>query len=345
LRRQTAIDSGGFFSFPFDLGTQMKKPTILVLAEPDDPPLPMLGALREEGNFVIGDSAQGLEAACADAEAILNWSGSLSLIREVFLKCPNLRWVHSRSVGLERTLFPELVSSNVTLTNGSGVFSPSLGEFALAAILYFAKDFRRMIRNQMAGVWGVFDTTLVAGQTVGIVGYGDIGRAIAERVRGVGMKVLAVKRHVSATDKPDPLVDEVYSSERRKEMIPRCDYIAVAAPLNEETRGLIGEREIAAMRPTAVVINVGRGPIIDENALIKALTENKIKGAALDVFVQEPLPAGHPFYNLENVLLCPHCADHTPDWLDNAMRFFIEQFGRFQRSEPLLNIVDKKLGY
>jgi phosphoglycerate dehydrogenase-like enzyme len=230
------------------------------------------------------------------------------------------------------------------MTNGSGVFSPSLGEFALAAILYFAKDFRRMIRNQMAGVWEQFDVLPIAGQTVGIVGYGDIGRAVATRVRALGMNVLAVKRHVSQKN-PDPLVEQVYSPDHLIEMLPRCDYLVVAAPLNAETRGLIGKAEFAAMKPSAVIVNVGRGPVIDEPAMIKALSEHKIKGAALDVFAEEPLPQGHPFYNMENVLLCPHCADHTPDWLDNAMRFFIAQFERFRRGEPLLNVVDKKLGY
>jgi len=343
LKRQTA--RGGWIFISCLTGKQMKRTSILVLAHPDEPQIPMLEAIQETADLVIGNSTEAFEQAASDAEVIFNWSGSLALFREVFSKCHNLQWVHSRSVGLERTLFQELIASEVVLTNGSGVFSPSLGEFSLAAILYFAKDFRRMIRNQLAGVWEAFDVMPIAGQTVGIVGYGDIGRAIAQRARGAGMKVLAVKRQVSATDKIDPLVDEIFTTDRRIEMIPRCDYIAVAAPLIRETRGLIGAAELAAMKNTAVVINVGRGPIIDESSLIKALTEKRIKGAALDVFDEEPLPASHPFYKLENVLLCPHCADHTPDWLDNAMRFFIAQFERFQRGEPLWNIVDKKLGY
>jgi phosphoglycerate dehydrogenase-like enzyme len=128
-------------------------------------------------------------------------------------------------------------------------------------------------------------------------------------------------------------------------MLPRCDYVVVAAPLTSETRGMIGEAEFAAMKPCAVVINVGRGPVINEEAMVRALSSGRIKGAALDVFDHEPLPAGHPFYKLENVLLSPHCADHTLDWLDNAMKFFIEQYQRFQAGEPLRNIVDKKLGY
>jgi phosphoglycerate dehydrogenase-like enzyme len=256
-----------------------------------------------------------------------------------------VRWIHSRSAGLERTLFPELIASDVVMTNGSGVFSPSLGEFALAAILYFAKDFRRMIRNQMAGVWEPFDVLPISGKTVGIVGYGDIGRAVAARVRPLGMDVVAIKRHVSTHASSDPLVNEIYAPEERIAVLARCDYFVVAAPLNAETRGLIGAAEFAVMKHDAVIINVGRGPVIEESAMIKALSEHTIKGAALDVFDEEPLPKGHPFYEMENVLLCPHCADHTPDWLDNAMRFFVDQFNRFRKGEALLNVVNKKLGY
>jgi phosphoglycerate dehydrogenase-like enzyme len=253
--------------------------------------------------------------------------------------------VHARSAGLDGLLFPELVESPVPLTNGRGVFSQSLGEFALAAILYFAKDLRRMVRSQMAGVWEPFDIVEVSGQTVGIVGYGDIGRAVAARARAMGMRVLAVKRHGPPAHNADPLADEIYGPDRRIEMIPRADYIVVAAPLTPETRGMIGEPEFAAMKPDAVVINVGRGPVIDEAAMVKALSEKRIKGAALDVFDCEPLPQGHPFYQLDNVLLSPHCADHTPDWLDQAMRFFLGQFERFRNGEPLRNVVDKKMGY
>ena len=121
--------------------------------------------------------------------------------------------------------------------------------------------------------------------------------------------------------------------------------VTVAAPLTAETKGMIGEAAFASMKPDAVVINVGRGPVIDEAAMVKALRENRIKGAALDVFDREPLPDGHPLYSLQNVLLSPHCADHTPDWMDRAMQFFLDQFERFVKGEPLMNIVDKKLGY
>jgi phosphoglycerate dehydrogenase-like enzyme len=323
----------------------MRDDTILVLGDPAEAQLALLKKSLAGVRIIVGDSAEAFAGAAAGAGVLFHWAGSVGLLSTVFGMFPNLRWVHSRSAGLDKTLFPELVASSVPLTNGSGVFSESLGEFVLCAILYFAKDLRRMIRNQQAGVWEAFDVLPVSGQTVGIIGYGDIGRAVAAKVRLLGMKVVALKRHASAPRGEDPLVEEVLGPERRIEMLSRSDYVVVTAPLTSETRGMIGQPEFSAMKPTAVMINIGRGPVIDERALVAALSEGRIRGAALDVFDHEPLPEGHPLYKLENVLLSPHCADHTPDWLDNAMEFFIAQFERFRRGEALLNVVDKKLGY
>jgi len=289
----------------------------------------------------------GEVAACAqagkDATVILLWSGTRELLREWLGICGKLRWVHSRAAGVDKLLFPELVESPVLLTNSRGVFSASLGEFVLAAILHFAKDLRRMVRNQTAAVWEPFDVQEIGGQTVGILGYGDIGRAVASRVHAMSMRVLATKRHVPGS--ADPLVERFYRPEERREMIALCDYIVATAPLTEETRHMISDAEFAAMKPTAVVINVGRGPVIDEAALLRALTAKRIKGAGLDVFEHEPLPAAHLLYKLENVLLSPHCADHTSDWQDQSMRFFLNQYCRFEKGEPLKNIVNKRLGY
>jgi phosphoglycerate dehydrogenase-like enzyme len=128
-------------------------------------------------------------------------------------------------------------------------------------------------------------------------------------------------------------------------MLAQSDYVVAAAPLTSETRGMIGETEFQAMKPTAVVINIGRGPVIDEAAMVRALAAKRIKGAALDVFDTEPLPPGHPYYSMENLLLSPHCADHTPDWTQQGMRFFLSQFERFSQGKPLENVVKKHLGY
>ena len=323
----------------------MNDSPILVLTAPGEREIPFLAELRQNETVVVADSAREFAKAAVDAEIILNWSGSLALLRDVFLMSRRVRWIHSRSAGLEQTLFPELIESEVILTNGSGIFSDSLGEFALAAILYFAKDLRRMIRNQMAGVWEQYDVTMVLGQTVGIVGYGSIGRAVAARARALEMNVLGLKRTVSRQPKEDSLVNHLYGFEQHLEMLARCDFLVVSLPLTDQTRGFIADAEFAVMKNNAVVINLGRGPTIDERAMIRALSEKRIRGAALDVYDQEPLPEGHPFYSMENVLLSPHCADHTPDWLDNAMRFFLTELERFRQAQPLLNIVNKNLGY
>lgn len=328
-----------------DFSRPMKKDTILILAVTNDVPLALLEPVRPDAEIVVGRSAEAFANHTAAATVLFNWSGPLDLFRAVFAMCPNLRWVHSRSVGLERSLFPELIASPVPLTNGIGAFSSSLGEFVLAAILYFAKDFRRMIRNQSRGIWEPFDVLCVSGRVVGIIGYGDIGRAVAERVRPVGMRVLALRRNPSQVRERDSLVEKVYAPEQRNELLSLSDYVVVAAPLTPETRGMLGEADFAAMKPDAVVINVGRGPVIHEPALLQALSTNRIKGAALDVFDQEPLPPGHAFYSLENVLLSPHCADNTPDWLDDAIKLFLAQFQRFRSGQPLLNQVDKRRGY
>jgi len=318
--------------------------TILVLAEPDDEPQVQLLRKRLQGvQIVAGNSAAALSDPARNATVLYNCSGRLELFREVSGLCPHLKWVHSRSVGLERTLFPELAGSHVVLTNGRGVFSAALGEFALGAILYFAKDFRRMIRNQSAEVWEQFDVERVEDKTVGVVGYGDIGRAVASRAKALGMKVLGLKRH--AMQKPDAFAQQIFPHHELLRMIALSDYLVVSAPLTAETRGMIAKTEFSTMKRTAVLINLGRGPIVDEDALVRALTEKTIRGAALDVFDEEPLPKGHPFYRLDNVLLSPHCADHTSDWLDNATLFFAEQFERYERGEKLRNVVDKSVGY
>ncbi|MGB7265204.1 MAG: D-2-hydroxyacid dehydrogenase [Terracidiphilus sp.] len=315
------------------------QPFVLVLSNVANPQLAMLADVPH----VVADSPDALAASGSNAEAILHWSGSRDLLRAAFMANPGLRWVHSRAAGLDKILFPELIESKVLLTNGTGVFSQSLGEFALAAILYFAKDFRRMLRNQEAGRWAPFEVEEIAGQTVGIVAYGDIGRAVASRVQALGMRVLALKRH--APSSPDPLVKQFYGPNELSTMLALCDYVVIAAPLTPETHHMIGDAAFAAMKPNAVVINIGRGPVIDQAALVRALSEKRIKGAGLDVFEQEPIPPGDPIYKFENVLVSPHCADHTRDWLNRAMTFFLLQYGRFCKGEPLANIVDKRLGY
>lgn len=314
------------------------QPKLLIIAKHVDSEFAIL---ENVPHVLANDPSAG--ALVRDATAILHWSGSREMLQETFVKCERLRWIHSRWAGLDSLLFPELVRSDVVLTNGKGVFSQSLGEFALAAILYFAKDVPRMRRNQAARTWAPFEVEMIAGKVLGIVGYGDIGRAVATRAHAMGMLILAAKRH--PPQEPDPLIEKYYRTTELHEMLPRCDYIVVAAPLTEETRHMISDAEFAAMKASAVVINVGRGPVIDEDAMVRALNEKRIRGAGLDVVEREPLPNDSALYGMENVLLSPHCADHIAGWTEDSMRFFLEQYARFQKNEPLLNVVNKRLGY
>ncbi len=322
----------------------MPEPTLLVLNDPLAPYLGLLEQLPDGVRIVAGGNAEVFQSSVDEAEVIFAGIGTAGLLRELWPRAGRLRWVHSLAAGIEGMLFPELVESPVVLTNGRGVFRRSLAEFALAAALFFAKDLRRMVRGQEAGKWSPFDVEELHGATMGIVGYGEIGRAVAGLAWPLGMKVLALRRRPELCA-ADPLVDEAFAPGRRLEMISRCDYLVISAALTPHTRGLIGAGEIAAMKPNAVLINVGRGPVVDESALVGALTARRIRGAALDVFDVEPLPAGHTFYSLDNVLLSPHCADHTVGWLEMAMQFFLDNFRRYLAGQPLENIVDKRQGY
>jgi phosphoglycerate dehydrogenase-like enzyme len=309
----------------------MDDSTILVLADPTDPLLGMLEALPDDVRIAAGNRLEAFAEAAPEADVILNWTGSRDLLQQVWRMAPRVRWVHSKSAGLDELLFPELADSAVPLTNARGVFSEILGEFAIAAVFYFAKGLRRMVRSQEAGIWDQFDTVEVAGQTMGVIGLGDIGKAAARRAEAMGLRVIGLGR----SDGP----------ERKRELLERSDYVVLSTPLTPQTRGMIGAAELRAMKPAAVLINVGRGPLVDEAALIAALRERRIGGAALDVFEQEPLPPGHPFYTLDNVLLSAHSADHTPDWQRRAMQLFLDNFERYRKGEALRNVVDKARGY
>ncbi len=259
----------------------MDDSTILVLADPTDPLLAMLEALPDGTRIAAGNRVEAFTDSAPTADVILNWTGSRELLRQVWQIAPHVRWIHSRSAGLDELLFPELAASPVPLTNARGVFSEILGEFAISAVLFFAKGLRRMVRSQEAGIWDQFDTVEVAGQTMGIIGWGDIGKAAARRAEAMGMHIVGLRR----ADGP----------ERKRDLLTRSDYVVLSTPLTPETRGIIGQAELRAMKPTAVLINVGRGPLVDETALAKALRERRIGGAALDVFDEEPLPPGIPF--------------------------------------------------
>ncbi|MDX2154762.1 MAG: D-2-hydroxyacid dehydrogenase [Bryobacteraceae bacterium] len=319
--------------------------TVLVLSTPTLPSLRLLEQLPEETRIIVGSTADMFMSSAREADVLVIGNGGHGAFLPVLRQTSSrLKWIHSLSAGVEALMVPEVIGSTVPLTNARGVFARSLAEWAMLGMLYFAKDVPRLLRQQSAHRWEQFDVGELHGATLGIVGYGEIGRATARLAKGFGMEVLALRRRPRLCS-DDPLVDQVVPRDRLRELAAASDYLLAAAPLTPETKGLVSADVIAAMKPTAVFLNLGRGPVVDEPALIAALRENRIRGAALDVFETEPLPPGHPLYDLPNVLLSPHSADNTATWLDDTVRFFLENFERFVKGEPLLNVVDKQKGY
>ena len=317
--------------------------TVWVLARPDDVGLRVLEPAPAGVRFATGWEPDDFDGA-PPPEALLDcWAGPRRL-DAVLARAPRLRWIHARSAGLDRVLTDALVAHPAVLTNGRGAFSGALAEFVVAALLFFAKDVPRLLDAQRRAAWEPFEMGALAGQTIGIVGFGDIGRAAAERLRPFGPRILALRQRPERS-LGDPLADEVMGAGAVVDLAGRSDAVVVAAPLTPATRRLFGREAIAAMKPTAVLVNVGRGPVVDEAALVEALEGRRIRGAALDVFETEPLPPGHPLWRLPNVLVSPHCADNVPGWVESAMRVFLRNLERFRAGEPFPHAVDKRRGY
>jgi phosphoglycerate dehydrogenase-like enzyme len=318
--------------------------TLLVLADPKVSWLKLLGNLGAEIHVVVSNDPAKVRGCAPQSDVIVNGTSNPPLLSAAIPAARRAKWIHSLWTGVDNVLCPEVLASPLPLTNGRGVFRRPLAEWTIGAILYFAYGMRRMVRQQQAGVWEAFTTEEIQGKTLGIVGYGGIGSTAAELARPFGMRIVALRRRPGLFQ-TDAKVDESFAPAQINQLMAASDYVLLAAPLTEETRGMIGAPQIAAMKSTSVLINVGRGAVVDEPALVQALETGKIRGAALDVFAVEPLPSGHPFYRLENVLLSPHTADHVQDFIHLAVECFLENLRRFQTGQPLLNLVDKHAGY
>jgi phosphoglycerate dehydrogenase-like enzyme len=318
--------------------------TLLVISSPHYPFLKYLDRLPQPVTVHTGNDLEFLKQHAPEADVILNGFHDGSALRAILPLATRVKWIHALSAGVEKVLSPELIENPAPLTNGRGVFGPALAEFSIAAMFYFAKDLRRLIRQQEAARWEQFDVAFLRDQTLGVVGYGGIGRETARLAHALGMKVLALRRRTPSSE-TDPILERSFTREQLNEMLSLSDYIVAAAPLTSETQGMLGYGEFHFMKPSAVFINVGRGAVVVEAALISALNQSAIRGAALDVFETEPLPSDHPFWKMQNVLLSPHCADHTTGWMELAVKQFVENFERFRNGQPLEYIVDKQAGY
>src|SRR6516165_7280536 len=318
------------------------RPVVGVLADGQGSRPAGLEPLAKVAAIRYANSARGLARILADAEVLLLWNFRSEKLRAAWPRARRLRWIHATGAGVDAVLFPELVSSGVILTNSVGVFDQAIAEYVLGLMLLFAKDLGRTVDLQRRHIWQHRDTEHLRGQTALVVGAGGIGRAVARLARSAGMRVLAVARTARAGD---PDLGRVAAVRDLPAVLGEADFVVIAAPLTAETRSLFGDAEFARMKRTARLINVGRGAIVDEDALLRALRSKRIAGAALDVFDREPLPKNHPFWDETGLIVSPHMSGDFLEWRSAIAALFVENYLRWQRGEPLLNVVDKALGY
>jgi phosphoglycerate dehydrogenase-like enzyme len=292
------------------------------------------------------DSYEGIEPELRDAEVIF----TISLRPEQFAEAKRLRWIQAPTAAVHQFLFPELIHSDVVLTNATEVHGPVVAEHVIAVILALAKKIPQAVTMQQKHIWGQgaiwkegIHPREVAGATLGLIGVGSIGRRVAKMASALGMRVIVVREHVEK-GRPEG-VEAVFAPSALNELLSQSDYVVVAAPLVPETNKLIGAAQFAAMKPEACLINVGRGPQVDEAALIEALRTHRIAGAALDVFDHEPLPADSPLWSLENLLITPHTAGLTEKLWHRHYELFSDNLRRYLEHQPLQHVVDKCKGY
>ncbi len=286
-----------------------------------------------------GDSSasQKMDAILSETEIIFGFPPPRNLIA----RAPKLKWVQTPLAGVDAFLVPDIISSQVVLTNSRGI-GIRVAETALLLTLMLAKKTLVFDRYRKEKLWKKEIPDLLESKTMGILGLGVIGSEIAHLARAFHMKVMAVE---SRRRRRSDAVDIFLPPSRLPELLARSDYVVSALPLNRETRGIIGEKQLKLMKPTAYLINISRGGIIDEEALIRALKENRIAGAGLDVFTEEPLPPGSPFWDLPNVVLTPHISGQRPDYDLQATRLFCKNLRRYLKGQKLLNLVDKERGF
>ncbi|YCH06463.1 D-2-hydroxyacid dehydrogenase [Arthrobacter sp. alpha11c] len=316
-----------------------KRPVVAALYREAWPPrLEEIQALAE----VRLTRAEGLAEAMDGADVLYQWHSFSPALRENWDAASSLKWVHVTAAGVSQLLFDELIQSDVVYTNSRGVLSRAIAEFALGFVLDIAKDSQGSLRLQQQQRWQHRVTRKIQGQRALVVGTGSIGREIASLFRAVGLQVSGAGR----SSRPgDELFDQIHSSRDLAGIVGDVDYLVLAAPLTTDTKGIMDADVFSAMKSTAHLINVGRGELVQTDALVEALTSGSIAGAALDVVHPEPLPAGHPLWSMDNVIITPHMSGDTEDYLDDLGQLFVDNLRRFSQGEPLQNVVDKNLGF
>jgi phosphoglycerate dehydrogenase-like enzyme len=308
------------------------------------------------GSKVVNLSVEGLaDGPVDDVEVLLRGWLVAEAFDRLLVRAPHLNWVHSATSGVERALTPAARTRDVLVTNARGVFSRPIAEHVLLMILAVSRHLPELLELQRERTWQPLEGRELRELTIGIVGYGSLGRSVASLASAFGARVIALRRHpdavapTSADDEDgfpfEPRVERVVGPDGLLDLLAESDIVVLAAPLTPETDGMIDEAAVAAMQRDAWLINVARGRLVDDTALIRALRDNRIGGAALDTFRDEPLPPGSPYWELPNVILTPHTAWSSARVLDRSIDLFCDNLVRFSRGEPLRNVVDPAAGY
>ncbi|WP_341395591.1 D-2-hydroxyacid dehydrogenase [Arthrobacter sp. G119Y2] len=315
------------------------QPVIAVLA--GNRPLVGLEELQREAEVRVTADA-GLAEALAGADILYLWDYFADGVRRAWPAADSLRWIHVPAAGVDKLMFPELVASDVVLTNARGIFDRPMAEHVLAAMFHFAKDFGHASAQQRQRQWRHYATADLAGASALVVGTGSIGRCTARLLAAVGLRVDGMGRTARSGDGD---FGTIHAGTDLTAVAGAYDYVILAAPLTPDTRGMLSREVLAAMKPTAVLINVGRGALANEAALEEALRSGALAGAALDVFETEPLPEHSGLWELENVLITPHLSGDSQNQLPALARQFADNLAAFKAGRPLANVVDKQLGF
>jgi len=316
-------------------------PVVVVLCASSDQRPPHLEALDGRVTLRYADAA-GLASAVGEARALFLWDFFSTAVADVWSHCDRLEWIHVAAAGVDTLLFDGLRESRVTVTNARGVFDRPIAEFVLASVLAHAKRLHESHDLQREAVWRHRETRTVAGARALVVGTGGIGREIARLLRAVGLRVRGAGR-TARTDDVD--FGDVVASADLVHQVGWCDYLINAVPLTPQTRGLINADVFAALRPSAHLVNVGRGATVVQHELAEALVAGRFDGASLDVFEDEPLPVDSPLWSIPGVVVSAHMSGDVIGWRDVLARQFVANAERWLQGEPLENVVDTALGY
>lgn len=322
--------------------TQHSKPVVTVLTAPGEQEPPGMDALRARAEVRFASDEPTLRETLPGTDVMMVTDFRTEALAAAWPSADKLKWIHATSAGVDALMFPDLIEGDVTVTNARGIFDRTIAEYVLCTILMFAKDFPGSMRLQIAHEWKHRDTERAEGKQVLIVGAGSIGGQIARLCKAAGLKPHGIARKPRHDD-PDFIA--VHGNDDLTEQLGLADYVVIAAPLTPQTEGLFNEKAFKSMRKSARLINIGRGPVVKTDDLITALNNGDIAGAALDVFEEEPLPADHPLWDMENVIMTAHMSGDFIGWKRALTDQFLENLDRWHKGETLFNFVDKKLGY